>query len=155
MVKKVNGFLLTRNINRKYLVKVRSFSSAKVSCMKDHAKPTLRDFNPDHVILQIGTNDLNTERTASQMAKSIVDLCQSLKTDTNTITVSLMIPRYDNLNSKANGVNGRLMNMCKGRNIPYIDHADTVSPERHLNDSNLHLNRYGILAFAKIFQNIC
>ena len=33
IVKKVNGFLL---INHKYLVKVRSFSSTKVSCMNDH-----------------------------------------------------------------------------------------------------------------------
>ena len=41
MVKKVNGFLLTRSTNHKYLVKVRSFSSARVSCMNDHVKPTL------------------------------------------------------------------------------------------------------------------
>ena len=51
MVKKVNSFLLTRNINHKFLVKVRSFSSAKVNCMNDYVKPTLRDFNPEHIIL--------------------------------------------------------------------------------------------------------
>ena len=100
MVKKVNSFLLTRNINHKFLVKVRSFSSAKVNCMNDYVKPTLRDFNPEHIILHVGTNDLNSERTASQIAKSIIDSGQSLKTDTNTITISLIVPRYDNLNSK-------------------------------------------------------
>ena len=152
MVKKVNVFSLTRNINHKYLVKVKYFSSAKVSCMNDHVKSTLWDFNLEHIILHVGTNDLNTERTASQIAKSIVDLCQSLKTDTNTIRVSLIIPRYDNLNSKANELNGRLMDMCKERNIPYIDHTDTISPERYLIESNLHLNRCGILAFAKNFS---
>ena len=152
MVKKVNVFSLTRNINHKYLVKVRYFSSVKVSCMNDHVKATLRDFNLEHIILHVGTNDLNTERTASQIAKSIVDLCQSLKTDTNTIRVSLIIPRYDNLHSKANELNCRLMDMYKERNIPYIDHTDTISPERHLTERNLHLNRYGILAFAKNFS---
>ena len=144
MVKKVNSFLLTRNINHKFLVKVRSFSSAKVNCMNDYVKPTLRDFNPEHIILHVGTNDLNSERTASQFAKSIIDLGQSLKTDTNTITISLIVPRYNNLNNK-------LVNMCKERNISYIDHVDAISPEHHLNESNLHLNRYATIEFAKNF----
>ena len=146
MVKKVNSFLLTRNINHKFLVKVRSYN-----CMKDYVKPTLRDFNPEHIILHVGTNDLNSERTASQIAKSIIDLGQSLKTDTNTITISLIVPRYDNLNNKASEVNGRLVNMCKERNISYIDHVDTISPEHHLNESNLHLNWCGTIKFAKNF----
>ena len=51
MVKKVNGFHLTKHIKHKYLVKVRSFSSAKTRCMHDHVKPTMRDFNPEHVII--------------------------------------------------------------------------------------------------------
>ena len=41
MVKKLNGFLLTRKLNHKCLVKVRPFSSANVRCMYDHAKPTV------------------------------------------------------------------------------------------------------------------
>ena len=43
IVKKLNGYLLTRKIKHKHLVKVRSFSGAKISCMTDHVKPTLRD----------------------------------------------------------------------------------------------------------------
>ena len=62
MGKKLNGFLLTRKPKHKCLVKVRPFSSAKIRCMHDHVKPTIRDVNPDHVILHCGTNDLNSER---------------------------------------------------------------------------------------------
>ena len=65
MVKKVNGFYLTRNIKHKFLVKVRLFGSAKTRCMYDHAKPTIRELNPEHIILHVGANDLNTEKTAS------------------------------------------------------------------------------------------
>ena len=65
VVKEVNGLKLTRNINHKYLVKVRSFFSARVSCMNDYVKPTLWDLNPKHIILHIGTNDLNTENSKS------------------------------------------------------------------------------------------
>ena len=84
MVKKMNGYLLARKIKHKHLVKVRSFSGAKVSCMTDHVKPTLRDINPYHIVLQAGTNDLRTENTASQIAKATIDLATSLKNDDNT-----------------------------------------------------------------------
>ena len=100
MVKKVNGFYLTRNIKHKFLVKFRPFSSAKTRCMYDHAKPTIRELNPEHIILHVGTNDLNTEKTASQILKSILDLANSLKNEANTIHVPLIVPRNDNLNIK-------------------------------------------------------
>ena len=47
MVKKLNGFLLTRKLNHKCLHMVRLFSSAKFRCMYDHVKPRVRDFNPN------------------------------------------------------------------------------------------------------------
>ena len=147
MVKKVNDFLLTSYIDHKYLVKVRPFSSAKVSCINNHVKPTVRAFNTEHIIQHVGTNDLNTERTASRIESFPI-----IKTDVNTITVSLIVPKYDNLIDKANEVNSRLINMCKERKIPYIYHADAISPERHLNQRNLQLNRHGILVTATGFE---
>lgn len=42
-------------------------------------KPTLREVNPDHIILHAGTKDLSTEKRASQMAKATKDLVTSLK----------------------------------------------------------------------------
>ena len=108
MVKKVNGFYLTRNIKHKFLVKVRPFSSAKTRCMYDHANPTIRELNPEHIILHVDTNGLNTEKTASQVSKSILDLANSLKNETNTIHVSLIVPRNDRLNTKVNEVNSPL-----------------------------------------------
>ena len=47
MVKKLNRYLLTKKIRHKFLSKVCPFSSAKVSCMVDHVKPTIRDDKPD------------------------------------------------------------------------------------------------------------
>ena len=152
MVKKVNGFLLTRNINHKFLVKVRSFSGAKVICMNDYVKLTVHDFNPEHIIIHVCTNDLKSEKTASQIAKSIIDLHKTLKSNENTVTISLIVPRYDDFNNKAHEVNNRLVNMCNERSIPYIDHTESISPDRHLNESNLHLNRYGTINFAKNFS---
>ena len=153
MVKKVNGFYLTKAFKHKFLVKVRSFSSAKTRCMYDHAKPTIREVNPEHIILHVGTNDLNSEKTASQISNSTIDLANSLKNETNNIHVSLIVPRNDNLNNKVNEVNNRLINMCEQRNIKIINHSDTIDRSRHLNESHLHLNRYGTVEFAKNFKN--
>ena len=152
MVKKVNGFHLTKHIKHKYLVKVRSFSSAKTRCMYDHVKPTMRDFNPEHVIIHVGTNDLNSDKTASQIANSIVELALSLKNENNNIYVSLIVPRNDNLNNKVNEVNSRLTNMCNHRGFPVINHTKTIDPGNHLNESQLHLNRYSNIEFTKNFK---
>ena len=72
--------------------------------MHDHVKPTMRDFNPERVILHVGTNDLNSDKTASQIANSIVQLALPLKNDNNKIYVSLIVPRNDNLKNKLNEV---------------------------------------------------
>ena len=55
------------------LVKFQPFNSAKVRCMYDHAKPTVRDFDPDHIILHCGTIDLNSNTKSSQLSRDIVD----------------------------------------------------------------------------------
>ena len=36
--------------------------------MHDHAKPTIKEINTEHIILHVGTSDLKLEKTASQIA---------------------------------------------------------------------------------------
>ena len=43
MVKKIDGYLLTKSISHKFLVKVRPFTTAKTIDMYDHLIPTLRE----------------------------------------------------------------------------------------------------------------
>ena len=155
MVKKLNGYLLTKKIKHKGIVKVRLFTTTKVSCMQDHVKPTIRDINPQQIILHVGTNDLKTERTASQIAKSIIDLSISSKKNGNMIAVFGIVPRLDELNNKAAEVNNRLELMCKQRGLPYISHFETIDPNKNSNGSNLHLSSYGIRVWQKIFQIFC
>ena len=54
--------VLTKNIKHKFLVNVRPFSSAKTRCISDHAKPTIRELNPEDIFLHVGTNDINSEK---------------------------------------------------------------------------------------------
>ena len=64
-------------------------------------KPGVRDFSPDHIILHCGANDLSSERTASQIARSITELALTLKSEDNKISISLTEPRNNTLNNKS------------------------------------------------------
>ena len=88
----------------------------------------------------------------SLIAKATIDLATSLKNDDNTVTVSGIVPRLDDLNNKATEVNCRLVLMCKERNISVLSHDESIDPSKHLNESKLHLNSNGIKIFAETFS---
>ena len=70
---------------------------------------------PDHFIVHVGTNDLNSEVSSKSIAESIVDLAMSLKTVSNDVSVSNIVLRTDNplLNKKACEVNSHLKDLCE------------------------------------------
>ena len=74
---------------------VRHFPGTKVSCMKDHIKPSLRE-KPDPTVLHVGTNDLVSDRPPNLIAKSIVDVASSMKKENHEVTVSNIIARAMN-----------------------------------------------------------
>ena len=71
MVKHVEGWKLAKNVDRKHKVYVRSFPSVKVKCMKDYVKLCIRENNLDHVIIHVSANELDSERQAEMIPKSI------------------------------------------------------------------------------------
>ena len=120
--------------------------------MYDHVKPIIREFNPNHIILQVGTNELKSNKTASQISMSVIELTLSLKSETNIETISLIVPRKDSLNNKVQEVISRLINMFSKRDITFVDHTDTIDTGRHLNESKVHSNKSRTIEFAK---NVC
>ena len=140
VIKHVNGYDIAwkPNICKVFL---KRFSGAKVRCLKDHMKPSLRK-NPDHFVLHIGTNDLNSDRSPELIAKSITDVGSSLKNDSHDVSISSIVVRNDKFKEKAAQVNENLERLCAERNIYFINHAKNILPQ-HLNKSKLHLNRKG------------
>ena len=120
--------------------------------MVNHVKPTIRDDKPDHVIPHTGTDDLCSEKTASQIARYITELSISLKDNDNSVIVSGIVPKNDNLNNKFTEVSNCLFLICKERKIPYIAHSENIDSSKHLNASKLHLNHNGIKVFAETFS---
>ena len=80
-------------MRKKKLIKARSFSGATVSCRYDHVKPTIQEFNPNHIILHVGTNELKSSKTASQISTSVIDRALSLQSETNAVAISLIVPQ--------------------------------------------------------------
>ena len=146
MIKNLKGWEMSKKLKNANAY-VRQFAGAKVRCMKDHIKPTLRE-KPDHIVLYVSTNDLVSDRSLDLIVKSIVDVASSMKNESHDITVSNIITRAYHLKEKANEVNDYLSKLCMERNIYLIDHSKTLKTH-HLNGSKLHLNRRG----APILQN--
>ena len=140
MIKNIKGWEISKKLQNAN-VYVRHFSGAKVRCMKDYLKPSLRE-NPDHFVLHVGTNDLDSDRSLDLIEKSIVDVASSLKTDKCDVTISNIIIQNDCFMAKANEVNKSLTELCFERNFLLIDHSKTLKLQL-LNGSKLHLNRRG------------
>ena len=107
--------------------------------MKDHMKPSTRE-KPDHTILHIGTNDLNSDRPSNLEAKSIVDLAIILKSNSQNVSISNIIMRNEHFNETVMEVNDYLKLFCIEINIFLIGHSKSIH-SRDINRSNLHLNK--------------
>ena len=151
MVKKIDGYLLTSSINHRYIVKVRSFLLAKTTETVDYIITTLRDFNQDVFLLNVGTNDLSSNKTPEQISLDILNLVDSLKLENNTVIVSSKVPRDDENLKKVDEVNIILEELCKAHNVGMISHGNII-PKRHLNGSRLHLNGAGVSLFVSNFR---
>ena len=79
--------------------------------MKDYVKPWIRENYPAHVVIHVGTNELDSEGQAEVIAKSIVDVAKSIRTNTRTVNISGIVPRNNNFNNTALDVNDELSKM--------------------------------------------
>ena len=75
-----------------------------------------------------------------------------LKDNHNSVIVSGIVPRNDNLNTKTTEINNRLLLMWKERTIPFNAHSENIDSSKHLNESKLHLNHNGIKVLAEHFS---
>ena len=100
MLKDVDGYLLTGSINKKFIVKVRPFSSPKTIDMEDYTKHTKRDFNPNLYILHVGTNDLSLDEMPKVISSGIIDTAKSLMTQINKMVISNIVARGDKCKEK-------------------------------------------------------
>ena len=70
----------------------------------------------------------------------------------NSVIVSSIAPRFDNLSNKANEVNNCLVATCGDRDIPFLSHNESINSSKHVIESKLHLNFSSIKVFGEYFS---
>ena len=148
IIKHVKSYNISKSVDN-CKVYVKDFPGARVRCMHDYVKPTIRE-NPDHIILHVGTNDLSTNIPTEKVAESIVDLASSLKSSACTVAISNITVRNDRYRKKVSQVNKHLKTLCMEKNFELITHENKIT-ERHLNGSKLHLNKRGTAILSNTF----
>ena len=118
-----------------------------VRCLKGHTKLSLRE-KPDHIVLHVGTHELDSDRPPDLIAKSLVGVACNMKNEKHDVTVSNIVTRPEHFKKKAKEVNDYSSNLYMERNIYLIGHSKTFKTQ-HLNWSKLHLN----MRSASILQN--
>ena len=91
MVRDLKGWLMSRS----KFVKVFSFSGATTEDMKSYLVPLIEK-KPDHIILNIGTNDL-TGDTPESIVEKILGLADMITSKGIKCSVSQLIIRDDQL----------------------------------------------------------
>ena len=150
MIKNVFGDKLSRQLNYKHHVVVRSFGGAKTQCMEDYVKPTVK-LSPNQIILHCGTNNLPSSEDSETITKNIINIAKNIKGDTVKVAISAVIPRMDTFNLKAKQVNETLKKICEEEKIPFISHHD-INARFRLNSRGLHLNDKGATRLSQNFK---
>ena len=146
IIKDVYGWELSDKENK---VVVKHFSGSTTEDMKTYIQPPLKR-DPDRVIIHVGTSDLRSNQDPVTIAKNIIDIAKSSKTNKNEILLSSIVPRRDSLNGKGRQVNNILQKLCIENNFIYINH-DNIKPRRHCNYGGTHLNTAGSKILAENF----
>ena len=146
MIKGIQGYKMKQALKNEVNVYVKSFPGANVEDMNSYVKPTQKR-SPNAIVIHCGTNELREEKPAEIIADDIVTLARSLKTDTNDVIVSGIVPRADHLDGKRKLVNAQLSRKLSERNLGYLDNSN-IDVNLHLNKSGLHLNYLGTKRLA-------
>lgn len=97
--------------------------------MVGHIKPVIQD-KPDHIIFNVGTNDIPLDKDARNIVKSIVDLAMSAKFPACDISIIARLLPEKNHKQNVQEVNNHLKEMCTNKSIiSLIDHR-TQFPEQ-------------------------
>ena len=94
ILKKVYGHIISKTAKLKKYAVVKNFSGAKVNEVKHYLKPT-QEKSPSLKILHDGTNNLVINKDSNEIAKEIVQLDKSAKTDKNKVVIPSLVTRKD------------------------------------------------------------
>ena len=76
IIKHIKGYTISSSLDN-CKVYVKDFAGARIRCVQDYVRPTLREIC-DHIIIYVGTNDLASNTPAEKVLKLIIDLLNQI-----------------------------------------------------------------------------
>ena len=137
---------LTATMRKKF------FPGGKTKELAHYITPTLDEQNPDVLILNVGTNNLqDRDFNATNLASDIITICQNAREKgVNTIFVSSIVARKDlSLQRRLDEVNRILENECKENGFFFISNENILHD--HLCNDGIHLLDEGLKMLANNF----
>ena len=139
MLKHLNPRRIRHGIDHKVIIK--TFPGAGGDEMIHYVRPTLQ-MNPNHVILHVGTNDLQS-KSPDTLITAISKLGEVITKEGRGIELTLSEITMSNddalLADKVNIYNKKLDNLCTEHNWGLIKHNNIT--KSHLNNYGFHLNQ--------------
>ena len=120
IIKDVKGWKLSDKKNKAL---VKHFSGTKTKYTASYIVSTLEQ-DPETTIIHSGTNDFKSGNSPEEIARDVINITTSSKTQINKVIFSSIVSRYDNLNKKATRVNKCFKKRCDARNICFTDHRN-------------------------------
>ena len=86
MIKRLNGWEMSKILNANCKVFAETSSGAKTICMNHFVKPSLRS-SLGHFILHGGTNDMSSDTLSEEIARSIIDFATTVKNQKHDVSI--------------------------------------------------------------------
>ena len=117
--------------------------------MSHYAIATVKS-NPDRIIIHCGTNNLKMDDSPEAIAEKTIELAKSVKSTTNEVVISSIIPRRYKL-AKGSKVNGIVENFCKEDETIKFMRQKSLDSKKHIRKHGIQLNNFGVTQIVKIF----
>lgn len=134
-------------LGQKVNVYVKPQHGATIEDLHDHARPAIRR-DPSLIIVHGGANSLREQKSPQQLAREVIDLAETCRTERCDVAVSSICIRSDNLNTKGMEVNTYLKELCILKNIWYIDNSNITREDLF---DEVHLSNDGTIKLADNF----
>ena len=135
----LNGWETTKRMRSNCKIIVKTFTGTTVSCIEDYMKLFLTNLS-DHFILNVGTNDLSSEKSSAEIAESII-WHVDWKFMTSVFQQLFWELVTEKINERGMEVNLQLKELSKENNF-LIDNSRNIKAQQ-VNKGKLHWTKYG------------
>ena len=149
---------IRRNIFNDSLINCKShikpFGGAKTEHMKYYIIPNLKEFKPDIVVVNIGSNDINFQNLQidlNKLSNEIINIgLNCFRYGVREVIISsILVKKSVRLSAMIRRVNDLLKELCETNNMIYMSN-DFIDRD-FLSEDGVHLTYYGIRNLAGNF----